>query len=86
MPLSEVDAARHRRNDGMTVAARCSPCRFRMLMEPELPLLVRAGVNLLVSPVCGSATMAGLMALACAWCASHGWPAYLRGYRHGARW
>ena len=36
-------------------------------MEPELPLL-SVPANLLVSPFVGLATMAGLMALACAWC------------------
>lgn len=68
----------------MTVAAQLFTLPIQVLMEPELPLL-SVPANLLVSPFVGLATMAGLMALACAWC-EHGWPAYSRGYRHGARW
>lgn len=68
----------------MTVAAQLFTLPIQVLMEPELPLL-SVPANLLVSPFVGLATMAGLMAWP-AHGASHGWPAYSRGYRHGARW
>ena len=51
----------------MTVAAQLFTLPIQVLMEPELPLL-SVPANLLVSPFVGLATMAGLMALACAWC------------------
>lgn len=51
----------------MTVAAQLFTLPIQVLMEPELPLL-SVPANLLVSPFVGLATMAGLMALTCAWC------------------
>lgn len=50
----------------MTMAAQSLTLPIQVLMEPELPLL-SIPANLLVSPFVNMATIAGLMALACAW-------------------
>lgn len=52
----------------MTMAAQMFTLPIQILMEPELPLL-SVPANLLVSPFVGFATVTGLMALFCAWCA-----------------
>ncbi|NMM98032.1 ComA protein [Bifidobacterium sp. DSM 109959] len=52
----------------MTMGAQIFTLPIQILMEPELPLL-SIPANLLVSPFVGFATLTGLMALSCAWCA-----------------
>lgn len=51
----------------MTVAAQLFTLPIQVLMEPELPLL-SVPANLLVAPLVNLATIAGLLALGCAWC------------------
>lgn len=57
----------------MTVAAQLFTMPIQVLMEPELPVL-SVPANLLVSPFVSLATITGLLALCCAWCAPA--PAY----------
>jgi ComEC/Rec2-related protein len=52
----------------MTIAAQLFTLPIQVLMDPQLPLL-SIPANLMVAPCVGFATIAGLMALCCAWCA-----------------
>ncbi|MBT1165043.1 ComEC/Rec2 family competence protein [Bifidobacterium felsineum] len=56
------------RTMAMTISAQLFTLPIQVLMEPQLPLL-SIPANLLVAPFVSLATIAGLLALSCAWCA-----------------